>query len=94
MRQKLPRRLPQLRVSEYLFTKVQLVAKAQELDISDVQRLALEDYCTPHETETVAIPIIGEIKDNHVVFYPGFNLSGKRMLLEQSRYLEVEPVGG
>jgi len=88
-RQKLTHRLPQLRISEELYTRVVKTATAQELDVSDVQRLALEDYTSP--TENV-IPIIGVIKDGQVTFnnplpFPSYSV---KVL---SRYLEVEPVG-
>ena len=88
-RQKLTHRLPQLRISEELYTRVIQTATAQELDVSDVQRLALEDYTRPPEN---IVPIIGVIKDGQVIFdTPPFKpVPGVKVL---SRYLEVEPVG-
>lgn len=88
-RQKLTHRLPQLRISEELYTRVLKIAAAQELDVSDVQRLALEDYTSPPEN---VIPIIGVIKDGQVIFNtsPFKPVTGAML----SRYLEVEPVGG
>jgi hypothetical protein len=88
-KQKLTHRLPQVRVSEELYQLVCQIAAAQELDISDVQRLALEDYTSPPEN---IIPIIGVIKDGQVIFNtPPFKpVPGAKVL---SRYLEVEPIG-
>jgi hypothetical protein len=92
-KQKLTQRLAEVRVSQELFNKVHQVAMAQELDIADVQRLALEDYCSPPEN-AVRIPIAGEIKDNHVVFYPWVRIETKLSREDVARYLEVEPAGG
>ena len=80
-KQKYTHRLPQPRVSESLFDKVQQVAAAQELGISDVIRLALEDYCSP--PDTFPIPIVGTLTNM------GIELRRKDL----ARYLEVEPVG-
>jgi hypothetical protein len=108
-KQKLTQRLAEVRVSQELFDKIHQVAAMQELDIADVQRLALEDYCAPLDVVKVPVPFVGEIKDNYVFFYPGVKVGGissdkmleiaAKQLKEQfekdrSRYLEVEPVGG
>jgi hypothetical protein len=107
-KEKYTHRLPQPRVSEDLFNLVHQVSEKQEVGVADVIRLALEDYCSP-PAEVFNVPIIGEIQDNHVVFYPYVKIEGvsvktmldnsARELKEQwekgrSRYLEVEPVGG
>lgn len=91
-KQRLTHRLPQPRVSEKLFHLVHKVAVAQELDVADVIRLALEDYCAPNP-EIVSVPVVGEIKDNHVVFYPYIKVETALTQVDQARYLEVEPVG-
>jgi hypothetical protein len=91
-RKKLTHRLPQLRVSEELYQRVAQAAITQELDISDVQRLALEDYTSPPPAGEV-IPIVGVIKDGKIIFdTPPFKpVPGAKVL---SRYLEIEPIGG
>jgi len=81
-KERLTHRLPQPRVSEKLFNLVHNVAAAQELDVADVIRLALEDYCAPRET--VQVPVIGTLTKD------GVKLSHDYLAL----YLEVEPVGG
>jgi hypothetical protein len=65
------------------------VAAAQEVDISDIQRLALEDYTSPPEG---IVPIVGVIKDGLVIFDtpPFLPVPGAKVL---SRYMDVEPVG-
>jgi hypothetical protein len=92
-KEKYSHRLPQPRVSEKLFKAVHKVAFAQELDIADVIRLALEHYCAPKEG-LVKIPVAGEIKDNQVVFYPWVRVETQLNQADLARYLEVEPVGG
>lgn len=91
-KEKYTHRLPQPRVSEKLFHLVNKVAVAQELDIADVIRLALEDYCSPNP-EIVSVPLVGRIEDNRVVFYPYVKIETALSQADQSRYLEVEPVG-
>jgi hypothetical protein len=88
-RQKLTHRLPQLRVSEWLHHQLMSVAAAQEMNLTEVIRGALEEYVKPPEN---VIPIVGVIKDGQVIFNtPSFKpVPGVKVL---SRYLEVEPVG-
>jgi hypothetical protein len=92
-KERLTHRLPQPRVSEKLFHLVHKVAVAQELDVADVIRLALEDYCAPNP-KTVNVQVVGKIKDNHVVFYPWMRINTELSQEDRARYLEVEPVGG
>ena len=88
-RQRFTHRLPQLRVSKELYQRVVKAAAAQELDVSDVQRFALDDYTRPPEN---IVPIVGVIKDSQVIFdTPPFKpVPGAKML---SRYLEVDAMG-
>jgi hypothetical protein len=89
-RQKLTHRLPQLRVSEWLHHQLMSVAAAQEMNLTEVMRAALEEYVKPPEN---VVPIVGVIKDGMVIFdTPPFKpVPGAKVL---SRYLEVEPVRG
>ena len=89
-KQKLTHRLPQLRVSEWLHHQLMSVAAAQDMNLTEVMRAALEEYVKPPAENVV--PIIGVIKDGQVIFNtPPFKpVPGVKVL---SRYLEVEPVG-
>lgn len=71
-KQNLTHRLPQARVSEQLYKRVQAVAKAQEMSLADVQRAALEFYCAagePPQGKTIKIPIVGIIQGGQVIPY-------------------------
>lgn len=92
-KEKYTHRLPQPRVNEKLFKAVHEVAAAQELDIADVIRLALEDYCAPQDENIVKVQVAGEIRDNQIVFYPWVRVETQLSQADKARYLEVEPVG-
>lgn len=65
--------LPAVRVPADLRRKAEQVAASQELSLAEVIRAALEEYCTPLEQGTakvVRVPIVGEIQNNQVVWYP------------------------
>lgn len=71
-RDNLTHRLPQVRVSQDLYERVQRVAHAQEMNMAEVQRAALEYYCIAGEQpegKTVKIPIVGIIANGTVIPY-------------------------
>ncbi len=94
-RQLYTKRLPELRVSDELFAKVQQVAEAQNLNVTEVMRAALEDYTSPrYEVIQVEIPITGEItKEGKIVFtsQPPFKVPPGATV--RSRYMDVD-LGG
>lgn len=55
----------EVRVKPSLKSKLEQVAKEQELTLSEVIRLACEDYVCPHPL-AVTLPIVGEISDKGI----------------------------
>lgn len=62
--------IPPTRVNEQLYELVQKVARANELTLAEVVRLALEDYCAPciglRPMPSVIVPIVGTISDKGI----------------------------
>lgn len=62
--------IPPTRVDEKLYQLVQQVARANELTLAEVVRLALEDYCAPgvwvSSTPSVTVPIVGTISQEGI----------------------------
>lgn len=70
-RQKYSKQLPQVRVTKELYDRVIAVTKAQEMSVADIQRAALEYYCSPEgeQSKIVTVPIIGELVNGKLVLY-------------------------
>lgn len=50
-----------VRLAPRLKQRLETVAAAQEMTLSEVIRAALEDYCAPMPQRSVLVPVVGEI---------------------------------
>jgi hypothetical protein len=98
-RKKFTHRLPEVRITEQLYRAMHNAADEGDARLTDLIRYALEkffsadldtsagevnSFATPNDV--FAIPIVGKIEDDQVVFYPGVNLKGipARALLDNA----------